>query len=262
LTGAAATLLRQRFSDPEEMARHLHVVENRVLLFFRDAALTLQGGARVLLDVSFTKTEQQVILRGKVLGGSMEGELRGLWLEFPDTHLAKIAGSISSRKQKRLACDALVQVRNAEHPLLGRLTDLSLGGARLSGVQGARAGDELAVRIISDNANWPSELGRAQVVRLGASEVGARFLRDDSASRMAITRLFGALQESWSKAPLVDHPPMCCQGGKMLEPPLPHRKGTSGRGAANSSGMLTNPGKPSSAGMAISPGKISSPGQQ
>jgi len=231
MSGPAHVLLRQRFGTPEEMTRHLHALDNRSLLFFRDPALQLAGGTRVMLEVSFTTSEQQAVLRGQVLGAVEDGTLRGLWLEFPDTRLSKRGAALRDRKQRRLACDALVQIRREDHPHLGRLTDLSLGGARLTGMHGVHEGDEVELRIISDNIAWPSELGRAQVVRLSPTEVGTRFLRSESASRMAITRLFAALQESWNQAPQVDHPPICCKGGPLLEPPLPRMKGrTTGPG--------------------------------
>jgi len=227
LKGPTVTLLRQRFGTPEEMAAHLHPVENRTLLFFREPSLaaSLAGGSKVLLDISFTSTEQQVILRGHVLGSITEGALCGLWLEFPDRALARKAGALVARKQKRIACDAMVQVRRGDHPHLGRLIDVSLGGARLCGLVGVQDGDELDLRVVSDNPDWPTELGRAQVVRLSPTEVGARFLRNETTSRLAITRLFSALQASWNAAPLVDHPAICCRGGPLIEPPLPHRKG-------------------------------------
>ncbi len=220
----AFTLLRQRFGTPDEMLRHLHPVDGRTLLFFRDPALQLAGNAKVLLEVSFTQSDQQAVLRGNVLGAVEEGALRGTWLEFPDTKLSKRATLLRDRKQRRLACDAVIQIRKEDHPHIGRLTDLSLGGARLSGLYGVNEGDEVELRLISDNKAWPSELGRAQIVRSATGDVGTRFLRTESNSRMAITRLFAALQENWNQARQVDHPPICCKGGPLLEPPLPRMK--------------------------------------
>jgi hypothetical protein len=230
MAGPAHALLRQRFGTPEEMTKHLHPVDNRILLFFRDPNLKLAGNSKVLLEISFITSEQQVVLRGQVLGAVDQGALRGLWLEFPDTRLSKRTAALRDRKQRRVACDALVQINSANHPHLGRLTDLSMGGARLSGASGVQEGDEVEIRIISDNAAWPSELGRAQIIRLNAQEVGAKFLRLESNSRMAINRLFGALQESWSTAPLVEHPGICCKGGPLVEPPIP--RSATGRGSS------------------------------
>ena len=135
-----------------------------------------------------------------------------------------------NRNQRRLACDELVQIRAADQQHLGRLTDISPGGARIAGGGGVRPGDEVQLRIISNNPAWPSELGVALVVRVNGSEVGVRFRRADSASRLALTRLYAALQERWNAAPQVDHPTICCKGDALLEPPLPRVKG---RGASS-----------------------------
>ena len=91
----------------------------------------------------------------------------------------------------------------------------------------AAATDLLATltRTQPDSPTLQLELGRAHVVRMENAEVGTRFLRDQSQSRMAITRLFGVLQQSWTEAPEAQHPAICCVDGKMIEPPLPHIKG-------------------------------------
>ena len=222
----ATTLLRHRFETITELQKHLHALEGRSFLFFRSEGLSLAGGARVLLEVSFNSNEQQTLLRGAVLG-RVEGALPGLWLEFPDTRLLKKAdeGGIVARKQRRVGCDVLIEVRKPGSPSLGRLVDLSIGGARLAGMSGVRVNEQVDVRVISSNKEWPSELGRAQVVRMEDHDIGTKFLRDQPQSRMAITRLFGALQEGWVKAPEVSHPAFCCKNGQLLEPPLPRVKG-------------------------------------
>lgn len=219
---SAAHLLRQRFGNPSELHRHLHDVDGMSIFFYRTPTLDLAGGSRVLLEVNFTSTEQQTVLRGAVFG-RVEGPLAGLWLEFPDTGLSRRAneGALALRKQKRVGCDVLIEVRQPGKPCLGRLIDLSLGGARLAGLPGIRINSQVEVRVVSPNNEWPSELGRAMVVRSENREVGTRFLRDQSHSRIAITRLFGALQDSWTSAPEVSHPPVCCSNGQLIEPPLP-----------------------------------------
>ncbi len=223
---AATALLRHRFGGVPELQQHLHAVDGRGFFFYRSPALDLPGGARVLLEVTFTGSEQQLLLRGQVLG-RVEGALAGLWLEFPDTRLLKRAdqGAIAQRKQRRVGCDVLVEVRQMRHPHVGRLIDLSLGGARMAGLAGLKVDDEVELRVVSPRSDWPSELGRAQIVRLESSEVGTRFYRDQSQSRVAITRLFGALQQSWTDAPEVEHPALCCRDGHRFEPPLPRIKG-------------------------------------
>jgi hypothetical protein len=221
-----AAMLRHRFQTVGQLKQHLHPLDGRSFLFYRGAGHSLVVGARVLLDVSFTDTEQQALLRGHVLG-RVDGALSGHWLEFPDTRLLKKAdeGEIVSRKQRRVGCDVLIEVRKAGGPSLGRLVDLSLGGARFAGAGGLRVKDLVEVRLVSPGKDLPSELGRAEVVRSGDHDIGTRFLRDHPPTRMAITRLFAAVQDSWGKAPEVSHPPACCQGGLVIEPPLPRVKG-------------------------------------
>jgi hypothetical protein len=223
---SSTTLLRHRFETIGALQRHLHPIEGRSFLFFRSESLVLAGGARVLLEVNFTSNEQQTVLRGQVLG-RVEGAHPGLWLEFPDTRLLKKAdeGAIASRKQRRVGCDVLIEVRKPGCPSLGRLVDISLGGARFAGMGGLRIHEQVEVRVVSANKEWPSELGRAQVVRMEDHDIGTKFLRDQPQSRMAITRLFGALQEGWVKAPEVSHPASCCRNGQLFEPPLPRVKG-------------------------------------
>jgi hypothetical protein len=51
-----------------------------------------------------------------------------------------------------------------------------------------------------------------------------RFLRSDVTARVAAGKLYAAVQEGWANAPEMAHPPICCQGGRLLEPPLPHMK--------------------------------------
>jgi len=223
---SAVTLLRHRFGTIAELQQHLHSVDGRSFFFFREQGLDLPGGARVLLEVSFNAVDQQALLRGQVLG-RVEGALPGLWLEFPDTRLRHRAdqGAMGQRKQRRVGCEILVEVRRLGNPHLGRLIDLSLGGARLTGISGLKVHEDVDLRILASNSDWPSALGRARVVRTENTDVGARFLRDHPQSRMAITRLFGLLQESWSRALEVEHPSICCRGGQLIEPALPHIKG-------------------------------------
>jgi hypothetical protein len=56
-------------------------------------------------------------------------------------------------------------------------------------------------------------------------DLGVRFVRSDVIARVASGKLYSAMQQSWTKAPEVAHSPLCCKGGHVLEPPLPHMKG-------------------------------------
>jgi len=138
--------LRYRFGDVAQLHAHLHVVEGRTLFFYRDGKAALPGGSRVVVGFSFSTNEQVSTLRGTVLSrvegvSAGEGGQAGMWIEFPDARLfRKIekegGNAIAARKQKRLACDLLVEVRQGGRPLLGRMVDVSLGGARILGAVG------------------------------------------------------------------------------------------------------------------------------
>lgn len=226
-TVSKATMLRYRFAVPEEMLHHFHVADGRTLFFFRDPALNLPGGTKVLLSCSFTQLDQEIVVRGAVVGRT-EGSHPGLWLEFADTRVAKrlAEAGLRSRNQKRLGCDLMVELRKSQQPFLGRLVDLSQSGARLAGIAGLALHDQLEVRLVSPASDWPSNLGLAEIMRIDRSEIGARFLRREAESRMAVTKLFGAMQQAWAAAPLSEHPAICCKSGQFLEPSLPHLRTT------------------------------------
>ena len=114
------TLLKYRFGNIGQMQNHLHVVDGRTLFFYRDGKGDLPGGSRVLLEFSFADSEQVSALRGNVLGRvEGEGGQVGMWIEFPDGRLAKKAdqgaAAMSSRKQRRLGCDLLVEVKQGPY---------------------------------------------------------------------------------------------------------------------------------------------------
>jgi hypothetical protein len=224
-----SSLVKYRFGDLAQMQNHLHVVEGRTLFFYRDCKGTLPGGSRVVVEFAFANSEQVSALRGNVLGRvEGEGGQAGMWIEFPDARLAKKAdqgvAAMASRKQKRLGCDLLVEVRQGRKPFLGRMIDVSMGGVRIVGAVGLRSGTEVELRLMAPDTNFPSNLGRADVMRSDTNEAGLRFVRNDPVARVASNKLFQAVQQAWAKAPELSHPPLCCQGGHVLEPPLPHMK--------------------------------------
>jgi hypothetical protein len=182
----------------------------------------------VLVEVAFSRTEQVSTLRGAVLA-RVEGNMSGLWLEFADSRFVKKADlgieTMSQRKRKRLGCDLLVEVRHGQATTLGRLIDVSLTGGRVAGVNRLRPGMQLELRLMTPAAGLSAALGKAEVVRAETGDAGLSFLRGDPTSRVAASKLFQHVQDSWSRAIEVTHPTMCCQGGAVLEPPLPHMKG-------------------------------------
>lgn len=226
----AATLLKYRFGLFEQMQNHLHVVDRRTLFFYRDQRSTVVGGDRVVIEFSFGTSEQVTALRGWVLGRvEGEGGQAGAWIEFPDARLArKIDGgaeSISARRQRRLVCDMMVELKLGRMPFLARMVDVSLGGARIIGPIELQTGAEVDLRIIGAKPPIPDMLGRAQVVRTDKTgDVGVRFVRTNAVARIASSKLYAALEQSWAKTPEVAHSPLCCVSGNVLEPPLPHVK--------------------------------------
>jgi hypothetical protein len=226
----AAVLLRFRFGGFEHMQNHLHVVDGRTLFFYRDRLNALAAGARAMVEFSFGSSEQVSTLRGVVMdlaeGGSGQS---GAWIEFPDARLVRRIGtgeaSLSGRHQRRLGCDLLVDIKRGRLPYLGRMVDVSLGGAHILGPIGLLTGSEVELRIIGAKPPVPGVLGRAEVVRSEpGGEVGVRFVRSDSIARIASGKLYAAVQQSWAKVAEVAHSPLCCTRGQVFEPPLPRKK--------------------------------------
>lgn len=216
--------MRYRFDDVRQLREHLHVVDGRGLLFFRDAKTALGSGHQVLLEVTLGGADQQSILRGQVLGRD-EGRSEGVWLEFPDARLARRAaeGPLASRRQRRLPIDLMIEMRADTSTQLCRLLDLSLAGARVTGLSNAvDAGAKVELKLVAPQQGLPAGSCRAEVVRKTSNEAALRFLRDDAETRMFVSRLQLAVQQLWLKAREITHPPICCNGGAVLEPPLPH----------------------------------------
>jgi hypothetical protein len=211
-------LLRYRFESLDQLKRHLNVmVGGRSLLFYPARHVAGEGGDRVVLETA--AGEQQMLLRGAVLS-RVEG---GLWLDFPDGRLARRlgAGALTGRHQRRLPVDLMVDVRGPAHKL-GRLLDVSMGGGRLAGVPGLNEGDEVVLRLMTALGGLSPELGRAQVVRSAvAGETAVKFVRTDTATRVAATKLFESIRARWASAPEVVHQPECCVDGKVLAPTIP-----------------------------------------
>jgi hypothetical protein len=226
MQAASATLLKVRFNDVAQLHNHLHVTEGRTLFFFRGTQGALVAGARVV--VQFLLANGQVSTqRGSVIG-RVDGDQTGAWIEFPDSRLVKkLDQGLRARTQPRIACDLLVEVRQDSDPYVARIVDVSLAAMRVLGAPGLRKGPPVDARLIGAGPALPSQLGRAEVVRSDANgaDVALKFMRADPAARIASTRLLQALHETWTHAPELAHPPMCCKDGRVLEPPVPHIKG-------------------------------------
>jgi hypothetical protein len=179
-------------------------------------------------------------VRGSVLGRvDTEGQT-GAWIEFPDAKLARKidsgAASIAGRKQRRLGCDLVVEVKGP-HDFLGRIVDLSMLGARILGPHGMPLGCTVSLRLLGIKEPFPEQLGQATIsrsehsgdigvrfVRHDSGDIGVRFVRHDSTARIASQKLYTAVQQAWARTAEIQHSPLCCKGGTVLEPPLPHIK--------------------------------------
>src|SRR5215813_14815100 len=217
----SAVLLRYRFRSLSQLRNHLYPAEGRTLFFFRD--IDLAFGQRVSLDIGFDESEHHILLQGGVLSANRGRTTPGVWLEFVDTGLirARLDGNESQRRQLRLGCEAMIQVDQNHSLAIGRMVDVSLGGARIVSIGDLRQDDAVRLRVLMPDPAWPQEIGFAQVVRADLGGVAVRFLRNDARTRAACTKLFNAVQDRWSVAAEGVHPNICCQNGMNLDPPPP-----------------------------------------
>ena len=217
------------------MQKHLHVVEGRTVLFFREASARLMGGERVVVELSLAGSEQVSTLRGSVLGRvDGEGGQTGAWIEFPDAKLAKRlergGTALAMRQHQRVTCDLLVEVKQGRHAFLARMMDVSMGGARILGATAPRigamplrAGSGVELRIMGSVAPFPSDLGRAEVVRTDphTGELAVRWTRSDPVVRVASLKLIDASRTAWTQAQQMVHGPACCGDRGVMDPPTP-----------------------------------------
>jgi PilZ domain-containing protein len=218
-----STLLRHRFESVEQLKAHLHTVDGRTLLFFRDPTLGLGAGASVLLELTFAMSEQTRVVRASLVARS-EGQ--GFWLAMANGHFARDVNDrgLVPRRTRRLGADRPLRIRRAdgsEH--LVTLLDLSIAGARIGGglPRTIAPGSELDLRLASPELGLIPELGRATVVWTDEGEAGLTFDRALSTCRVSVGRMFQALQKEWEKARTVDHLSGCCASGGLIEPPVP-----------------------------------------
>ncbi len=224
-TSSPAQLLRYRFDAPDQLERHFHVIDRRAVFFWSANLATFAEGTRILLEISFATNEQKSTLRGTVATRET-GALPGYWVVFPSGFLQRWREqSTAERRHGRIATDVMVRVKRAgqPEPMLGRIFDVSMMGMRLTGVgELGTVGSELELSLFLPPRGWPTELGRGRLARVGDREAGITLLRSDPEWRKASTRLFEAAREAWQLTREVAHPALCCRGGKVLEPALPH----------------------------------------
>jgi len=225
----AKVMPRMRFEELAQLRNHLHLLDGRTLLFCRDPGRILKTGSPVTVELLVTRGRLAATLSGTVLMRVGEGtRSSGAWLLFSDTKLAsklEADGSgLSARQQPRFACEFRAEVNYLGTTFLCRIDDVSAGGARLGNAAGLWPGMEIEVRVRGAGPDVPDSVGRAIVVRANGADAGVRFVRSDQATRQASMRLFDLVQKQRAAVPELMHPPVCCQGGRLLEPPLPRIK--------------------------------------
>jgi hypothetical protein len=218
-----STLLRLRFESVEQLKAHLHVVQGRSLVFFRDAGLQIPAGGAVMLELAFTNSEQTRAVRATHVARS-EGQ--GSWLATATGHFAREVHDrgIVPRRGRRLGADLPLRIRRqngSEH--LVTLLDLSIAGGRIGGglPTSVVRGSSLDLRLLSPTVGQPPDLGQATAAWVEDGEAGLVFDRARSACRVSVGRLFQGLQKEWETARTIDHHPGCCVGQGVLDPPLP-----------------------------------------
>jgi hypothetical protein len=198
------------------------------LLFFPDHSLEIRDGQPVLLEVSFTTSEQTLIVRGQV--HCLEtGNLRGAWLELYGIRLfegMQIACGFPRRAHRRLPSDALVRAEQPDRPAsMARLADVSAGGARIVSAGGSWLEDQEI--LVTEMSGGPPLRGK--VIRTRAGEVAIHFQRSDATTRRNAIRLFEQAVQRWNEASDTRHPAACgcSRGGALYEPLFPraaHRR--------------------------------------
>ena len=219
-----ARLLRYRFDTAHQIAHHFHASSGRAVLFY-PARVHLCPGEPVVLDVAFTASDQHCAVRGSVLGCEVGGQY-GSWLEFggsgvvADLQRASIA---RRRRHRRFLTGKVLHVGCGEQPpVMARLVDVSLGGARLAGATfAARPGESVRLSALSTSAGATVIAARMAWRRDG--EAGVEFKRLSPAERAGVAALVEEARGHLGAAHEAVHPSVCrcAQGDATFEPPLP-----------------------------------------
>ena len=197
-------------------------MEGSTLLFFRDPSAPLAIGAEALLELAFDNSEDTWVVRAKVLA---RAEGQGLWLAVPTARFASEMreDGLVARKGRRLGAERVVCLRRqsgAKHLVM--LADLSLGGARISGVPpGLTRHDLVEITLATPQPGEPMDPIAARVAWRDESDAGIEIDRRKQSSRAAITKLFLSLEERWRGSLELRHLDHCCKDGKVLDPPPP-----------------------------------------
>lgn len=222
---SSVRLLRYRFDTVAQVSRHFHLTSGRVLLFF-PALAPLSPGQPVLLHATFPNSDQQCIVRGAVFGKDLSGQFAGCWLEFTaQSVVSSLRSTLATPKRRllRFPTEVLVSVERPEGmPLLGKLVDVGMGGARIARV-GARTTAAQNVRLSFFARGSGARTITARVAWVHGPEIGVEFVRPTPSERTVIAALAEDARQRLADADEAVHPMICrcLEDSAVAEPPLP-----------------------------------------
>jgi hypothetical protein len=197
--------LRYRIDSARLLREHVHFADGVGYFFFPDKQLATGPGTGALLEIELVETGDAVLLRGIVWTRAATG---GLWLELPGAAraLARLERA-AWRGDRRIATAQLVLLESSARPLLCRLSDLSLGGARIAAEAWDFGARGEPVRVSSPEGDGP--IAQARVVWAANGQLGLAWLRDDLPTRALALKLLQAADDEWESAPTATHARGC-----------------------------------------------------
>lgn len=197
--------LRYRIDNARLLREHVHFVEGVGYFFFPDKRQATEPGTAALLEIELVETGDALLLRGFVWARAATG---GIWLELPEAAraLARVE-RVAYRGDRRIATAQLVLLESSARPLLCRLSDLSLGGARIAAEAWDFGARGEPVRVSSPEGDGP--VARGHVVWAANGLLGLAWVRDDLPTRALALKLLQAADDEWESAPTATHARGC-----------------------------------------------------
>jgi hypothetical protein len=178
------------------------------MVFYPSLDPKARAGGPVMLEMLFDDSDQTRVVAGEIVA-IVDG---GCWIRSPDLALgSELEGLMPARRHRRLGANLFLELRRGGHRIMVTLRDLSLGGAQIGSVQGIAMGEMLLARLVSPMPGVPTDLGTVNVTWLAPGRAGLRFDRADPRARLAVGKLYGALEEAWRVAAVQMHNPACCR---------------------------------------------------
>ena len=227
----AATLLKVRFADLSHLQNHLHVIEGRTLCS-ELARTTARHGDLPMMKWKVDGDWRSMSFRDyrkRVREASLGLRARGL----------KVGGSglvlTGNRHEHVIACQAIVHAQGTPVSVyeaiapaqLARNSQLIWTWDSRIGAMPLRAGGTVILKLAGVIPPFPTDLGRADVVRTdkNTGELAVRWVRSDPVVRASSLKLIDGVRRSWGQATEMTHAPPCCQKGRVLDPPMPALRG-------------------------------------